>query len=368
MREYDHWLTCIESVSNRKKIMLTEYFGSSKELYRASKKSIKSCPHLRPAEVEKIYEAKLINPQALYKNTTAMGIGFTCFYDDDYPLPLKYIDDPPYGIFYKGHLPKSFDCSVAIVGARMCSAYGRSAAEDIGAVLSKAGAIVISGMARGIDCAAHVGVVKNDGTTVAVLGCGVDICYPYGARNLYEKIQKKGCILSEYPPGTPPLPVFFPQRNRIISGLSRVVIVIEAAGRSGSLITADIALDQGKDIYALPGRITDRLSEGTNRLIAQGAGIIWSVEELIDEFRMRGYISAPQKSSSKNEGQKDHFILEKEEEVVYSCLDFYPVGLDELLQKSKLPVDKLSDALISLAKKDLVRREGFKSYSRNGIL
>ncbi len=146
---------------------------------------------------------------------------------------------------------------------------------------------IISGMAMGIDADAHSGALEENGDTYAVLGCGVDVCYPKRNRYLYEKMQDRGGILSEYPPGTPPLPGYFPQRNRIIAGLADYVIVMEARKKSGSLITADYAMEQGKEVYALPGRVTDALSEGTNHLIQQGAGIFVSVEDFLQELQLQ---------------------------------------------------------------------------------
>ena len=215
------------------------------------------------------------------------GIGFVCVEDARYPQKLRRISATPYALYYIGRLPDETRKSVAIVGARTRSAYGSQITGKLARALAQNRMDIISGMAMGIDADAHSGALEENGDTYAVLGCGVDVCYPKRNRYLYEKMQDRGGILSEYPPGTPPLPGYFPQRNRIIAGLADYVIVMEARKKSGSLITADYAMEQGKEVYALPGRVTDALSEGTNHLIQQGAGIFVSVEDFLQELQLQ---------------------------------------------------------------------------------
>ena len=201
---------------------------------------------------------------------------------DAFPRRLLHMADPPKGLYVLGTLPSDELPSVGIVGSRMCSPYGKKVAYQFGMELAAHGVQVISGMALGIDGHAHEGALAAGGKTFAVLGCGADICYPVKNRRLYEALPKTGGILSEELPGTPPLPYNFPKRNRIISALSDVVIVVEARKKSGSLITADSALEQGRTVMAVPGRVGDALAEGTNHLIAQGAEIAWSVQAVLD--------------------------------------------------------------------------------------
>lgn len=201
---------------------------------------------------------------------------------DAFPRRLLHMADPPKGLYVIGTLPADDLPSVAIVGSRMCSPYGRRIACRFGMELAEQGVQIISGMALGIDGHAHEGALASGGRTFAVLGCGADICYPEKNRTLYQEIPKKGGILSEEPPGTLPLPYHFPKRNRIISGLSDLVIVVEARKKSGSLITADAALEQGRTVMAVPGRVGDALAEGTNHLLAQGAEIAWCVQSVLD--------------------------------------------------------------------------------------
>jgi DNA processing protein len=181
-----------------------------------------------------------------------------------------------------------------------------------------------------------------------VLGCGPDVCYPRTNRYLYDKMTEHGGILSEYPPGTQPLPARFPQRNRIIAGLSDVVVVIEAREKSGSLITADYAMEQGKEVYALPGRITDDLSRGCNNLIAQGAGILTGVEEFLRELAPEADCGMVQMDFRKN-------LLEKDEMMVYTLLDFYPIGLGTMVEKSSLGLSELLEVLDRLERKGFAR-------------
>lgn len=204
-----------------------------------------------------------------------------------YPRRLKDLPGMPERLYVSGELPRDELPSLAIVGARNCSAYGKNMAYEYARVLQKAGVQIISGMARGVDGAAHAGALADGGKSYAVLGCGVDICYPSSNRTIYEKMKLQGGIISEYEPGSDPLAWHFPMRNRLISGLADGVLVIEAKKKSGSLITADQALEQGKAVFALPGRVGDLLSEGCNRLIYQGAVPAWKPEIILDEMNWK---------------------------------------------------------------------------------
>ncbi len=204
--------------------------------------------------------------------------------DRDYPELLNYIDKPPETLYYAGDITIASKPSVAIVGARKATSYGKWASYGLARKLSDYGIVVVSGMAYGIDTYAHKGAVEHQGRTVAVLGCGIDICYPDFNRDLREQILKEGLLLSEYEPGAPPLPYRFPMRNRIISGLCIGTIVVEAGLNSGSLITAECAAEQGRNIYALPGNINSMYSFGTNKLIKDGATPLIVFDDIIDEL------------------------------------------------------------------------------------
>lgn len=230
-----------------------------------------------------------------YENLSAQGIRHCTYWDREYPERLKKLPDPPPGLFYIGRLPQEEKHMVAVIGARLCSEYGKYAARVYSMALARAGAGIVSGLAAGIDSIAQKAAVEAGGYSVGVLGNGVDICYPAENREIYDLLCEKGCVVSEYPPGTPPRQQNFPMRNRIISGLSDTVLVMEARERSGTLITADLALEQGKDIYALPGRVNDALSFGCNRLIWQGAGIAVTPALLVECLGLdtNGTVCAP---------------------------------------------------------------------------
>lgn len=203
----------------------------------------------------------------------------------DYPARLLEIPDPPERLYVLGRLPEEKVPSVAIIGARECSEYGSYVAARLGECMGRNGIQVISGMARGIDGIGQSAALDAGGSSFAVLGSGVDVCYPVRNRRLYERLRGQGGILSEYPPGTPALSRNFPPRNRIVSGLADAVVVVEAREKSGTLITVDMALEQGKEVYAVPGRVTDALSFGCNRLVKLGAAVLLDPEELAEELR-----------------------------------------------------------------------------------
>lgn len=203
----------------------------------------------------------------------------------DYPARLLEIPDPPERLYVLGRLPEEKVPSVAIIGARECSEYGSYVAARLGECMGRNGIQVISGMARGIDGIGQTAALDVGGSSFAVLGSGVDVCYPARNRRLYERLRERGGVLSEYPPGTPALSRNFPPRNRIVSGLADAVVVVEAREKSGTLITVDMALEQGKEVYAVPGRVTDALSSGCNRLVKLGAAMLLDPEELAEELR-----------------------------------------------------------------------------------
>lgn len=267
------------------------------------------------------------------------------------------MEDCPYGIYFRGDVLELNKPTVAVVGARNCSNYGMELSYKIGFELSANGINVISGLARGIDSQSHKGAIDASGVTYAVMGCGVDICYPKDNISLYEDIKKNGGIISDYPCGTKPFAWQFPLRNRLISGLADKIIIIEAKERSGSLITVEYALEQGKDVYAVPGRIEDALSKGTNRLIKEGAGLIYSIETLIEDLELEV------KTNTKILKNKN-IVLEKELETLYSCLDLFPKNVEQLMSETgKNSVEILRD-LIKLEMMGLVVEPSKNYYSK----
>lgn len=292
---YAYWLEGVKGLGRKSRWELVEVAGTPKAAYEMSGEEWSML--LPEKKVEALERAKRESDvKSGYHQLCKAGIRYISNIHPDYPKRLRKIPDPPFGIFLWGKLPQEQESAVAVIGARECSEYGRYMAEKIAEQLAAKGICVISGMARGIDSISQRAALQAGGSTCAVLGSGVDICYPSENRGLYEALKTRGGILSEYLPGTQPQAGLFPMRNRIISGLSDIVLIVEARERSGTLITADMALEQGKEVYVVPGRLTDPLSKGCNRLIKQGAGILTSIEEMLEET---GILSCAVKTDSR---------------------------------------------------------------------
>lgn len=353
-RQYLLWLTHVPGIRGSRLQGILQYH-TAEELYHMSWEQLRMVPGLSPQEQAAVVKLRRSwDLEERYERLCAAGIQMVTMGEERYPKRLLHIAMPPPVLFYMGQLPGEDMRSIALVGARMCSEYGRHYAGEIARLASLAGLAVISGMAAGVDGAAHRGAMKAECPTYGVLGCGVDRCYPAQNRDIYEYMKKQGGILSECVPGTMPEGWLFPQRNRIISGLSDVVVVLEAKERSGSLITADFALEQGKDIYALPGRSGDALSAGCNRLIRQGAGIILSPEELMKDLKLGGKGMGLLPDFSQN-------TLAKDERLVYSSLDLQPKHIEQILQETKLDIDRTCDILLGLENVGLVK-EIYRNY------
>lgn len=354
--EYEYWMASLFKIDCGKRIRACELAGSAEQIYKLSEKQLKELYVFSGEEINYIVESrKSFDLKPEWKDFQKKKIDFIPFSNEKYPEKLRHIYQPPYALYVSGELPERQRKSVAIVGARMCSEYGRSIAKKLGEVLAEHQVQVISGLAMGIDSASHAGALSGKGKTFAVLGCGCDICYPRSSRNLYQNIRESGGgIISELAPGVQPLPHFFPLRNRIISGLSDIVVVVEAKERSGSLITADFALEQGKDIYAVPGRYMDQLSQGCNRLIDQGAGILYNFENFL---KNTGIVTEKKKKVEKS----NEILLEKEEMMVYSCLDLHPKFIDLIIEETGLNLLTVLSTLDGLRKKKLIQ-ETFQNY------
>lgn len=268
--------------------------------------------------------------------------------DPRYPDLLKNIHDPPRRLWVQG------DCDfltrgllVAVVGARDCTPYGEKVAYDLARALAEKGATIVSGLAYGIDTAAHRGALDAGGKTIAVLGCGIDLPYPAGNVPLKAKIAENGAVVSELKPGTEAAPWTFPQRNRIISGLSRGVVVVEAGIKSGSLITAELALQQGRDVFAVPGPIHSKQSEGTNRLIQNGAKLVASAADVLDEWGLNDQVKMPFRKKVVAETGEAGEILR--------LLGEGPLHFDDLISNSGIGIEKLSGLLVDLEIRGKIR-------------
>lgn len=343
MEKYWYWLVTVEDMWFDKVRKLMEFFDNPKDVYFANEKTLLEMKVFTDEDIRKLNVSRdMWDLDGNMSKLGEKGIGLTYYGKDNYPEKLKTYSDKPYALFYKGRLPNE-EKIVAIVGARSCSTYGKEVSESIAEQLGQYGVSVISGMAKGVDKCAHNGCINGEAPTYAVLGSGVDVCYPMENIDLYTNIQKNGGIISEYPPGAKALPWRFPYRNRIISMLADIVIVVEAKEKSGTFITVDYALAYGKDVFAVPGRVTDTLSVGCNKLIRSGAYPYTGMEDLLLHLGI-----------AKNEKNiKNNFSLEKDFEVVYSCLCLYPVGVEEIVQTTGLNIGKVYEILMKLRVKGM---------------
>jgi len=282
-----------------------------------------------------------------YEQAEKLNIKVVPYYSELYPDWLKEIPKYPPVLFIRGNFQKEDRVSVAVIGTRGATVYGRHIAENFAREFVEAGVVVVSGMARGIDTAAHWGAIKNGGRTIAVLGCGVDICYPPENRELLATIIKNGVVISEFNLGIPPLAQNFPKRNRIISGLAMGVVAIEAKEHSGVMNTVNWALNQNKDVFAIPGNIFAKTSAGTNRLIKDGAIPVTGPDDVLESLGIK---------YTRKERKAKEIILNEEEKVLWEQLSTDPIYLDELSEKLNRPTNSILQVLLALEIKGLIRQ------------
>ena len=279
------WLAHRPGVSDRMKVRLLQHFRDPEDIYFADGESYRHVEGISPEAVQSLQDKDLTAPEAALESSRQEGLHLLTYQDAAYPSKLKNIPDPPILLYYKGQLP-DFDAMpvVGVVGTRKASAYGMQTAKRMGYQIGKCGGIVVSGMAYGIDGMAMSGALTAGQITVGVLGCGADIVYPPSNRGLFRDVESYGCILSEFAPGTQPARWTFPKRNRIISGLSNGVLVVEAPEGSGALITANHALEQGRDVFVVPGNIDQPGFVGSHRLLRDGATLVSSGWDILSEY------------------------------------------------------------------------------------
>ena len=358
-------LNMIPGLGSRSFLKLQKTLGSAEAVLRASASELRKVPGIRTELVKRIVEMRdSLNVQQELELAQKCGARIVPFWSEEYPEQLRQIHSPPIVLYVKGELQKTDALSVAIVGARRCSLYGRNQAEQIAFQLAARGFCVVSGMARGIDAAAHEGALKSGGRTIAVLGTGLANIYPREHKALAEKICAHGALVSELPMATPVDGRNFPPRNRIISGLTLGVLVIEAAAKSGSLITAQWAQEQNRNVFALPGKIDNPLTIGPHRLIRDGARIVTCVEDILEEFGQVGKImddsGAQQMLFDKqveglNDRERQIFeVLEKDE----------AKSIDDLADELKLPVSEISSTLTILQIRKVVKDIGGRNFIR----
>lgn len=406
MLEHWIWLATRQGVSERTALTLLQAFADIETLYYANREDYALIEPLRGKNLESLLDKSLEQAGKILSTCRIKGIHILTYCDAAYPDRLKHIPDPPLVLYYKGCLP-SFDAeaAVAVVGTRKASAYGCMVAKRMGYQITKCGGLVISGLAGGIDTMAMRGALMADSTVVGVLGCGVDVVYPKSNRDLYKDVELQGCLLSEFPPGTMPLGWNFPKRNRIISGLSCGVLVVEAPEKSGALITAQHALDQGRDVFAVPGNVDAPNSQGVNRLLQSGAMVAqfgWDVMaeyealfpgkvhrwaggvDLSSYVTERGSeqppfaVSQPVLQVSSEKGKKKSvdnlkktpYIegnqnpeLSQDEEIVLKLLTSELTHVDQIIDSSGLTAAQVLASLTLLEVKGLVARHPGKYYS-----
>lgn len=332
-------------------INLATRFGSAQKAWNAGERAVALLPRegrrtfdgvvARMRATDPVKEAELLEQS---------GTKFLTWADEAYPDYLRHIFNPPAVLYYLGDGLGDVDPAVALVGSRRATYYGRDMAHRLGKELAEAGITVVSGMARGIDTAAHRGALDGGGRTIAVLGSGLDVVYPRENTKLMREIAAHGTVISEFPLGSMPEGWHFPVRNRIISGLSRGTVVIEAAERSGALITAELALEQGRDVMAVPGNVTSPVSCGPNRLIKQGARLVESSDDVLDEIGLTRLFEPA--AGGSGPGMK----LDPEEERVLKLIEAEPLALDLIIQDAGLPSARVASVLAFLEVKGFVRR------------
>jgi DNA processing protein len=306
---------------------------------------------------------RVFDPDRMQDRLAAKGIEALTPVDDAYPGPLRNIPDPPPAVFVCGAVPDT--ASVALVGSRKASATGIETARALGFALSERGVCVVSGLALGVDAAAHEGAVEAGGPTVGVLGCGIDVVYPRRNRALFQSVRRHGALISEYYLGEAPLAWRFPARNRIIAGLAGTVVVVEAPEHSGALITARHALDAGRDVWAVPGPPGVRECRGSNGLLADGAGVLWDIPEFVDAVAREHRVPLADEVSGGSEPLPAG--LEDTEAAVLCGVGFEPRAVDAVAQKSGVEMPEVLTALALLELKGFVSRDGVGSYVRRAV-
>lgn len=333
---------------------LIQHFGDVETAWHASPQEMRAAG-LGPKLIETMQQVRAgVSLELVWERVHSLGIQVLTWEDEAYPRRLKEIDQPPPVLYLRGNLLPEDEWAVAIVGTRGITAYGRQVTAEITSVLARRGVTVISGLARGIDAEAHKAALNAGGRTLAVLGSGVDQIYPPEHRQLADQIIASGALMSDYAPGTPPDGVNFPPRNRIISGLSMAVIVIEAGERSGALITAEFAADQGREVFAVPGNINAPKSVGCNRLIHQGARPLLTPEDVLESLDLASF----------QQQRVARAVLPKDEVEarLLSVLTREPMHVDDIRARVDMPIEKVSATLALMELKGMVRQLGGMNF------
>ncbi|AMV73505.1 DNA-processing protein DprA [Desulfuromonas carbonis] len=355
-----HWLRLhlTPGLGRRGLIRLMASFGSPAAALAAAPEAWQERAGIRAAVAQQIPSASDPVLQQAVAALEGCGARIVSLWDPAYPALLRQIHDPPALLYLRGTLPTHEAIQVAVVGARRASSAGRQLTGEICRPLAGEGLVIVSGLARGIDTAAHRAALAAGGRTVGVLGCGIDLVYPPENEALVEGILERGALLSEYPPGTPPLPGHFPGRNRIISGLCRGVLVVEAAAGSGSLITVDFALEQGREVFAVPGPVHSATSGGVNQLLKEGAHLVTEAGDILD-------ILAPDRSHQVSAADDPCSTLEPRARQLFQELSREPLHIDDLTGRSGLTPMEVSTILLDLELQGCVEQLPGMRYIRH---
>ena len=352
-------LSLVPEVGTKRFISLLNHFGSPRDVFSASLKELEKIQDIGRVVAQNLKNFKSwdeAEKQSLRVGKD--GIRFITIKSSEYPSNLKNIYDPPPYLFLKGEIRNDDQKALAIVGTRAPSTYGKLIAEKISRELAEKGITIISGFARGIDSLSHHYALETDGRTIGVFGSGLDVIYPPENKKLATRIEKNGALISEFLLGTQPEGTNFPKRNRVISGLSLGVIIIEAGIKSGALLTAQLALDQGREVFAIPGNISSKGSEGTNWLIKKGAVLVTKAEDILEE--LQGVLGEEEKELKREKSS----TLSDEEQKIYKLLSAEPAHIDRIAKESELSTPLALSLLLSLELKGFVRQISGKNFIR----
>ncbi len=339
--------------------ILIENFKTAEKVWNAPDKILAEILDRAVYEKFKVFR-ETNDPEKILDAVFAKDIKVLTLLDKNYPERLKQIFDPPPVLYIKGDILPEDNLALAVVGTRRITNYGKEVTEILVRELSNAGLTIVSGLARGVDSLAHKVALENNGRTIAVLGCGVDIVYPPQNTKLAEEIINNGALISEYTPGTEPIPGHFPARNRIISGLSLGTLVTEADEKSGSLITAGLALEQNREVFAVPGPIYSRLSQGPSSLIKQGAKLVSKAEDILEELKMNSQLRIQKSEENKLIEIKGE---SKDEQMIIDLLENETKHIDELCREARLESSKLTALLTTMELKGQIQSQGGGNYS-----
>lgn len=403
MLKYWLWLAELPGLGNPSKLALLRHFGSPEDIFLADREELLLAEDVPPAQAELALNRDLSAADRILADCQRLNLRILTIQDAEYPRRLKNIFDPPLLLYVRGRLPAmDEEAAVAVVGTRKCTPYGIASAERLSQELSACGAVVVTGLARGVDSAAARGALRAGGRVVGVTGSGLDVVYPPENRDLYDDVAAAGALISEYPPGSEPDRRHFPARNRIMSGLSVAALVVEAPARSGALITAGLALDQGRDVYAVPGPVGAPASVGCNRLIRDGAGLAAEGWDILRDYEARfpGKLRpaeeipawtplptrrrsvpkpppepAPETEAPVEEAPKEALrtvgpegLTDDQITLLRALEPEEPIQVDDLIQTTGIPARRVSSALTMLEIDGMVRQHSGKRYTRTVTL